>query len=254
MAKTRTVLITGAAGGVGRAAVALFLEEGWRVLAVDVTQDPQPALPKDALFVQADISVAQEVDALADRLKGEISTSRHALVNNAAMQIIKPLVETTSEEWDQVQAINLRAPFLLARSFHAALKKAKGAIVNVSSVHALATSAQIGAYASAKGGLLALTRSMAIEFAADGVRANAVLPGATDTPMLASGLNRPHVKGGTAAKRKAQLAKKILLKRLAAPEEIARVIYFLADSKQSSYITGQSIVADGGVLARLSSE
>jgi len=254
MAKTRTVLITGAAGGVGRATVALFLEEGWRVLAVDLSPFPQGPLLKGAHFFKADISIAQEVQALADNLGSQVAGGLHALVNNAAVQIIKPLVETTSEEWDQVQAVNLRAPFLLARSFHAALKKAKGAIVNVSSVHALATSAQIGAYASTKGGLLALTRSMAIEFAADGVRANAVLPGATDTPMLASGLNRPHVKGGTAAKRKAQLAKKILLKRLAAPEEIARVIYFLADSKQSSYITGQSIVADGGVLARLSSE
>ncbi|MEX2144231.1 MAG: SDR family oxidoreductase, partial [Anaerolineales bacterium] len=101
--------------------------------------------------------------------------------------------------------------------------------------------------------LLALTRSMAIEFAEDGVRANTVLPGATDTPMLTSGLGRPHLKGDITA-RKADLASKILLKRLAAPAEIAKVIYFLADSTQSSYITGQSIVADGGVLARLSSE
>jgi NAD(P)-dependent dehydrogenase (short-subunit alcohol dehydrogenase family) len=142
----------------------------------------------------------------------------------------------------------------MARAFHGALKKAKGAIVNISSVHALATSAQIGAYASTKGGLLALTRSMAIEFAADGIRANTVLPGATDTPMLASGLDRGNSKLSKMADRKADLTKKILLQRLAAPEEIARVIYFLADSRQSSYITGQSLVADGGVLARLSSE
>jgi NAD(P)-dependent dehydrogenase (short-subunit alcohol dehydrogenase family) len=118
----------------------------------------------------------------------------------------------------------------------------------------MATSADIGAYASTKGGLLALTRAMAIEFAPDGIRANVVLPGATDTPMLDSGLNRGHVAGGDLAARKADLAKKILLKRLAAPDEIARVIYFLADADRSSYITGQSIVADGGALARLSTE
>jgi NAD(P)-dependent dehydrogenase (short-subunit alcohol dehydrogenase family) len=127
-------------------------------------------------------------------------------------------------------------------------------VVNVSSVHALATSADIGAYASTKGGLLALTRAMAIEFAADGIRVNTILPGATDTAMLDAGLNRGHVKGGDLEQRKNDLASKILLKRLAAPEEIARVIYFLTDSSQSGYITGQSIVADGGALARLSSE
>ncbi len=95
---------------------------------------------------------------------------------------------------------------------------------------------------------------MAIEFGADGVRANTVLPGATDTSMLAAGLNRGHVGGGGLEERKAQLAKRILLRRLADPAEIARVIYFLADPEQSSYITGQSIVADGGALARLSTE
>ncbi len=254
MAKQPTVLITGAAGGVGRATVELFIKEGWRVLAVDVKQQPELALPKPALFMHADLSVAHEVEALADSLSSEVPDGLHALINNAALQIIKSLVETTPEDWDQVHAVNLRAPYLMARAFHAALKKAQGAIVNVSSVHALATSAQIGAYASAKGGLLALTRSMAIEFAEDGIRANAVLPGATDTPMLAAGLDRGSAKGAKIEARKADLAEKILLKRLAAPEEIARVIYFLADSRQSSYITGQSLVADGGVLARLSSE
>lgn len=254
MAKQQTVLITGAAGGVGRATVALFLSEGWRVIAVDVIKQPEPALPKQATFISLDISFAAEVDALADRLSIELPDGLHALVNNAAVQITKPLVQTSAEEWDRVHAVNLRAPFLVAKTLHPALKKAKGAIVNVSSVHAIATSAEIGAYASTKGGLLALTRAMAIEFADDGIRVNVVLPGATDTPMLDAGLSREHVKGSSLATRKADLAKKILLKRLAAPEEIARVIYFLADPKQSSYITGQSLVADGGALARLSIE
>ncbi|MEX2144558.1 MAG: SDR family oxidoreductase, partial [Anaerolineales bacterium] len=157
MANTQTVLITGAAGGVGRATLALFLEEGWRVLAVDLIQNSKPPLPKEVLFFQADISIAQEVETLAGSLATEMDGGLHALVNNAAVQIIKPLVDTTPDEWDQVHAVNLRAPFLMARAFHGVLKKAKGAIVNVSSVHALATSAQIGAYASTKGFMLALT-------------------------------------------------------------------------------------------------
>jgi NAD(P)-dependent dehydrogenase (short-subunit alcohol dehydrogenase family) len=253
MAAQRTVLITGAAGGVGRACVEYFHEQAWDVIAIDV-RNPQPALPAGVEYIKADIGIAAEVEALADRLLSGLSGGLAALVNNAAVQITKPLAETTSQEWDEVHAVNLRAPFLLAKALYPALARAHGAIVNVSSVHALATSAEIGAYASTKGGLLALTRSMAIEFAKDGVRANAVLPGATDTPMLQAGLERGHVAGGDPEARKATLAGKILLKRLAAPAEIARVIYFLADGAQSSYITGQSIVADGGALARLSTE
>lgn len=249
----RSVVITGAAGGVGRACVEHFHSQGWRVLAVDV-RTPEPAFPTDVKYFQADISVAAEVDALSDRLNAELSDGLTALVNNAAVQITKPLSETSAEEWDAVHAVNLRAPFLLSRGLFPHMAKAKGAVVNVSSVHALATSSDIGAYASTKGGLLALTRSMAIEFAKDGVRANVVLPGATDTPMLQSGLERGHVAGKDMDARKTDLAGKILMKRLAAPSEIAKVIYFLADGEQSSYITGQSLVADGGALARLSTE
>lgn len=249
----RTVVITGAAGGVGRACVEHFAASGWDVLAVDVRQ-PEPAFAAAVKTFQADISIAAEAEALCDQLSAELTGGLSALVNNAAVQITKPLSETTPQEWDDVHAVNLRAPFLLAKGLYPHLAKAKGAVVNVSSVHAMATSADIGAYASTKGGLLALTRSMAIEFGKDGVRANVVLPGATDTPMLSSGLSRGHVGGKDLAARKADLASKILLKRLAAPEEIAKVIYFLADGEQSSYITGQSLVADGGALARLSTE
>lgn len=254
MSSKQTVLITGAAGGVGRATVQIFLDGGWQVLAVDVLKQPKPPLPSGVAFVSMDISSPPDVDRLFDAFREQIQNGLHALVNNAAVQITKPLVETTAAEWDRVHAVNLRAPFLVTTAFYSALKKAKGSVVNVSSVHALATSADIGAYASTKGGLLALTRAMAIEFANDGIRVNTILPGATDTPMLDAGLNRNHVKGGSLQQRKTDLAKKILLKRLAAPEEIARIIYFLTDSKQSGYITGQSIVADGGALARLSIE
>jgi NAD(P)-dependent dehydrogenase (short-subunit alcohol dehydrogenase family) len=254
MAEKRSVLVTGAAGGVGHATIQLFLDSGWHVFAVDVIRNPKPALPSDVSFISLDISDPLDVEGLHNTFVQQMTGGLHALVNNAAVQIIKPLVETTAEEWDRVHAVNLRAPFLVAKAFYLALKKAKGSVVNVSSVHALATSADIGAYASTKGGLLALTRAMAIEFAADGIRVNTILPGATDTAMLDAGLNRGHVKGGDLEQRKNDLASKILLKRLAAPEEIARVIYFLTDSSQSGYITGQSIVADGGALARLSSE
>jgi NAD(P)-dependent dehydrogenase (short-subunit alcohol dehydrogenase family) len=121
-------------------------------------------------------------------------------------------------------------------------------------VHAVQTSANISAYAASKGGLLALTRAMAIEFAADNIRVNAILPGAVDTPMLRAGLGRGHVSGGDIQTRLDNLARKTVNGRVGRPEEIAHAIYFLADETQSSFMTGQAMIVDGGATARLSTE
>ncbi|MDO8755759.1 MAG: SDR family oxidoreductase, partial [Anaerolineales bacterium] len=129
-----------------------------------------------------------------------------------------------------------------------------GAVVNVSSVHAVQTSANIAAYAASKGGLLALTRAMAIEFAPDHIRVNAILPGAVDTPMLRAGLGRGHLGQGDMQERLDNLARRTVIGRVGRPEEIAHAIYFLADHEQSSFMTGQSMIVDGGATARLSTE
>ena len=177
-----------------------------------------------------------------------------ALVNNAAVQIAKPLVETTVDEWDAVMASNLRSVFLFVKLAHPLMKASGGAVVNVSSVHAIQTSANIAAYAASKGGLLALTRAMAIEFAPDSIRVNAILPGAVDTPMLRAGLGRGHVGHGDVQERLDNLARKTVSGKVGKPEEIAHAIYFLADNEQSSFMTGQALVVDGGATARLSTE
>jgi glucose 1-dehydrogenase len=121
-------------------------------------------------------------------------------------------------------------------------------------VHAVQTSANIAAYAASKGGLLALTRAMAIEFAADNIRVNAILPGAVDTPMLRAGLGRDHVTGADIHTRLENLAGKTVNGRIGTPDEIAHAIYFLADGTQSSFMTGQALIVDGGATARLSTE
>ena len=193
------------------------------------------------------------MQAIFDQVRTGAS-SLDALVNNAAVQIAKPLVETTAEEWDSVMASNLRSAFLGAKLAHPLLAVAGGAIVNVSSVHAIQTSANIAAYAASKGGLLALTRALAIEFAPDNIRVNAILPGAVDTPMLRAGLSRGHVGHGDVHERLENLARKTVNGRVGTPEEIASAIYFLADSAQSSFMTGQALVVDGGATARLSTE
>ena len=253
MSNEQTVLITGAAGGIGRATVALFAEKGWRVIGVD-RADFGEGFPQDGAFVKADISHAAEIASIFESARA-FTPILHALVNNAALQVSKPLLETTPEEWDAVMASNLRSVFLSVKLAHPLFKAAGGgAIVNTSSVHAVQTSANIAAYAASKGGLLALTRAMAIEFAPDNIRVNAVLPGAVDTPMLRQGLERGHLTGADMATRLDNLARKTVNGRVGRPDEIAHAIYFLADNTQSSFMTGQALIVDGGATARLSTE
>jgi glucose 1-dehydrogenase len=248
----KTVLITGAAGGIGRATVALFAEKGWRVVGVDRNLFGD-GFPKNGLFIQSDIARPEDMHDIFEQTRA-FTDSLDVLINNAAYQIAKPLIETTVEEWDSVMASNLRSVFLSAKLAHSLLKTHGGAIVNVSSVHAIQTSANIAAYAASKGGLLALTRAMAIEFAPDNIRVNAILPGAVDTPMLRAGLGRGHVGHGDMQERLDNLARKTVNGRVGTPEEIAHAIYFLADNEQSSFMTGQALVIDGGATARLSTE
>ena len=210
--------------------------------------------PHNGHFIQADISHPESTEQIFEEARG-FHPSLDVLVNNAAVQVAKPLVETTAEEWDAVMASNLRSVFLFVKLAHPLMKAAGGgAIVNVSSVHAIQTSANIAAYAASKGGLLALTRAMAIEFAPDNIRVNAILPGAVDTPMLRAGLGRGHVGHGDVQERLDNLARKTVSGKVGKPEEIASAIYFLADNEQSSFMTGQAMIVDGGATARLSTE
>ena len=114
--------------------------------------------------------------------------------------------------------------------------------------------AKIAAYAASKGALLALTRALAIELAPDSIRVNAVLPGAVDTPMLRSGLTRGHLQGANVQELMQDLGRRTVMGRVGRPEEIAQAILFLADGDRSSFMTGQTLVVDGGATARLSTE
>jgi NAD(P)-dependent dehydrogenase (short-subunit alcohol dehydrogenase family) len=245
------VLVTGAAGGIGSAAVQGFAAAGWMVLAVDRRAEAAP--PDASRFFAADVSREDQVKTVFDDLGREVDRL-DALVNNAAIQISTPLIDMNVEAWDEVMASNLRSAYLTARRALPLLSAARGSIVNVSSVHAVATSAGISAYAASKGGLVALTRAMAIEFAPRGIRVNAVLPGAVDTPMLRQGFERGAISGESVEHRLAELGRRTPLGRVGEPEEIAQSIIFLADGSRSSFITGQTLVVDGGATAHLSTE
>jgi glucose 1-dehydrogenase len=250
MAQDRTAIITGAVGGIGKATADLFCERGWHVVGLDARL---PNEPESYELVQVDLRDPEAVKTFFQEFARDHSTLE-AVVNNAALQVCKPLVDMQVEEWDAVLETNLRAVFLMSKYAYPYLQSARGSIVNVSSVHAVATSADIAAYAASKGGVTALTRAMAIEFAADGVRVNAVLPGAVDTGMLRDGLSRGHAGGGSIDERIAHLAERTVIRRVGRPEEIARAILFLADSDESGFMTGEQLVIDGGATIRLSTE
>jgi len=246
----RIVVITGVTGGIGSATAQLFAESDWNVIGIDIKQY---RLSNVHHFIHADVSNVmasqRALNEIANR-EGRID----ALVNNAAIQICKPLIETTPDEWDAVMASNLRSVYLTVRHTYPLMRTHGGAIVNVSSVHAIATSANISVYAASKGALLSLTRALAIEFAPNRIRVNAVLPGAVDTFMLRVGLTRGHLQGKNVDELLKKLGSRHVMGRVGMPEEIAQAILFLVDGDRSSFITGQALVVDGGAIARLSTE
>lgn len=246
----KTALVTGVLGGIGRATATALAEAGWRVFGVDRSEGASP--PGVERIWRANLASPEATARVFAELGEFVDGRLDALVNNAAVQVAKPLVATTVAEWDEVMDANLRAVFLTIQRAHEFLVAARGAIVNVSSVHAIATSANIAAYAASKGGVLALTRALAVELAPAGIRVNALLPGAVDTAMLRTGITR----GGaiTAEAGIDALAARTVLGRIGMPDEIARGILFLLDSKQSSFMTGQALIMDGGATCRLSTE
>jgi glucose 1-dehydrogenase len=241
-AKRPVVVITGVAGGIGAATARAFSQAGWAVAGLDLAASAPPEIDPYASIDLAGPNVEAELQAFLGAMP-----QIDALVNNAALQIVKPLRDTTTTEWDRVLAVNLRAAFLAIRLAHPQLQRSNGAVVNVASVHAVATSAGMAAYVASKGGLVALTRAAALELAPDGIRVNALLPGAVDTPMMRAGAARFGERGVE------HIGSRTPLGRVGQPDEVARSIVFLA-GPDASYVTGATLTVDGGVLAALSSE
>jgi NAD(P)-dependent dehydrogenase (short-subunit alcohol dehydrogenase family) len=246
--ESRVVAITGAASGIGRATALCFRKAGWRVVSIDrVPCDGE----KNDQFITADVSRPADVESIFARIE-QMAGRLDSVVNNAAWQLTEPLVTTTTDDWDSIMATNVRSVYLGLKFGAPLLRRTGGSVVNVSSVHAIATSSNVAAYAASKGAVLALTRAAAIELAPWNIRVNAILPGAVDTPMLHAALSERA--SDSASDPMATLRERSPMGRIGAADEIAEAILFLADNDRSRFITGQSLVVDGGALARLSTE
>jgi NAD(P)-dependent dehydrogenase (short-subunit alcohol dehydrogenase family) len=238
--------------GQGREGALLFAGEGARVIVADISakagQETVRRIARrggKALFVEGDVGVERDVKRMIEAGVKKFG-ALHILYNNAGVlwkDRDRSVVETSEPNWDRVMAINLKGPFFVAKyGIPHLIKSGGGSIINVGSVSALCGfSVAQDAYTSAKGALISLTKSLAVQFARHNIRCNIIHPGIIETPMQAPYLKDP--------KKRKSFEDSIPLGRIAHPREIANVALFLA-SDESSYVTGAEIVADGGFFAQ----
>jgi NAD(P)-dependent dehydrogenase (short-subunit alcohol dehydrogenase family) len=249
-------ILTGAAGGIGSAIALELARNGASVALVDRDLDAaertaglvRDSVPGATLATfAADVTQGTDVAAYVDAVVKEFGPPG-LLVNNAGIEgRVRAIHEYTEEEFDSVWAVNARGTWLNIK--HVAplmLQQQRGAIVNIASVGAIRASSNLAPYVASKHAVLGLTRSAASDLAAGGIRVNAICPGPVDTRMMASLNTQRAGRGSSPEAEQSRLVQRVLLNRMAHPSEIGSVVAFLA-SDAASFITGASIVVDGGM-------
>lgn len=238
---TKVAVVTGAASGIGLACVLRLVRDGYQVAAIDLTKAKLAGLVQEqrgkVVAFGCDLSIPSAVVKLVSRVR-QTFDSVDVLINNAGSYLAKPIAETGPQDWRRSLDLNLVAPALLVAAFSPGMcERGHGAIVNVSSRNALMSSPRCSTYDASKAGLLAMTRSLALELGPSGVRVNAVCPGVTRTAMTASVLDQGDFNDN--------YLRLIPLRRFGDPADIAGVVAFLC-SNDACFVTGQYIVTDGG--------
>lgn len=255
----KVAAITGAAAGIGRATGILFAEEGARLGIADVdsrsgeeTANQIRATGVQAFFHKADVTSGRDVERFIRRIIQNFGRI-DILVNNAGIAGPSGLLsELRERDWDRVLAVNLKGVYLCSKPvIPYMLRQNAGSIVNVASELGLVGSQSRPAYSASKGGVIALTRSMALQLAPHGIRVNCICPGATDTKLLREfiGGAREREAIRSSQKKADEILEEIPLRRLGKPEEIAHAALYLA-SDESSFVTGSALVVDGGSTAQ----
>ena len=254
--KDKTVIVTGGAKGIGRGLCLAFAREGAKVLCADVDEKAGAQLEQDAAglpglihFQRADASSAADCQALvgsATKQWGGVDV----LCNNVGIQptdSYTPAHELREDQWDRILDVNLKSAFLMSKySIPVMKERGGGVIINTASVQGLQSAKGVSAYAASKGGLLSLTRQLALEYAEDHIRVLAVNPGTIDTPLVdeavrGMGLKKEDLVGAW--------GKSHPIGRIGQPEDVANLVLFLASDK-ASFMTGENVCVDGGMMAK----
>lgn len=249
--KDKVCIITGGGSGIGRAACLMFAKEGAKLAIADKRMEPARAVAEEcakldakAIALEIDVSKAADAKRMVDKTVQEFGRL-DVLLNNAGYGIAGSVLETDEEAWEDLMAVNVRGVFLCTKyAIPAMAANGGGSIVNTASVVASVGIKNRAAYCASKGAVAALTRAVAIDHVADGIRCNAIAPGTIDTPyfseILAKSPDAPAIRKG--------LEQRQLMNRLGTPEEIAAGMLFLA-SDESRFATGSILTIDGGMTA-----
>lgn len=247
----KVVVITGVSAGIGRATAELFAKEGAMILGADINEDGGESITEkiqvsggSMTFVKTDVSSESGIKALFE-VAGEMG-GVDVLFNNAGVEVAKGLLDTSEENWNQSVNVNLKSVFFCSKYAIQQMKeKGKGAIINNSSVAGLVGSTFSPAYSAAKGGIIALTKTLAADFGEFNIRVNCICPGAIETPMLERVIDFQGDPQEVRARRK----KNYPMGRFGTAQEVAQTALFLA-SDDSSFVTGATIVVDGGFTSK----